>query len=185
MSIVPKEEFDQAYFYGKEGTYAHNAGYTNYDRMEPRLIRHARDLTEQFNLVGKTVLEIGCAKGFMVKEMRNLGVKTVGVEGSVFIVGRADIATQSYITVMDADKYLLTAGKFDFVFSVGFLECLTAVEVVDMLTAINKIATEQYHEVLLPDEDRFYLKKTKVWWESLNWKNTTLKISSYSSVKVG
>ena len=79
MTILLPEEYDISYFDGKKQMYRHNAGYSSYERWyrnegnnsQGEFFRDtAKVLFDRYQLVGKKVLEIGCAKGFIVKDLR-------------------------------------------------------------------------------------------------------------------
>ena len=183
--FLEAHKFDKQYFNGKDCEYAHNAGYSDYDRMQPRLEQQAEDLIRQFDLRDKTVLELGCAKGYTLAEMQNRGVTCYGVDISKYATSCVDKAFSSYVETSCAIEYLKGGHKADFIFSLGFLECLTEEEVVRIVGLINNNAGEQYHTINLELNERFYLRKPREWWEGLDWKNTTLKFEHISqSVKV-
>ena len=68
--------FDEKYY--EDGINNHISGYENYHWMPERTIREATSLINNLNF--DTVLDFGCAKGFMVYAMSLLGKQSYGVD---------------------------------------------------------------------------------------------------------
>ena len=152
------EEYDACYFDGASQRYKHNAGYSEYKRW----CRHegvnssgeywkdkAIELVEKFDLKGKKTLELGCAKGFLVHDMLELGVNAFGLDVSEYARNCAeDEKTKQRIFLGDAREMVKTFKdkEFDFVFSLKFLECIHEQSLELLNKQLTRISKEQYHE---------------------------------------
>ena len=101
MAVLLPVEYDASYFDGVTQALAHNAGYSRYARWpsadagrmtEGRASTgeywrdKAVEMVHRFDLVGKSVLEIGCAKGFLVEDMVAEGVDAFGLDVSAWAI---------------------------------------------------------------------------------------------------
>jgi SAM-dependent methyltransferase len=77
--------FDEKYY--EDGIANHISGYENYHWMPERTIREATSIIEKIDF--NTVLDFGCAKGFMVYAMSLLGKDAFGVDISEYAIGAA------------------------------------------------------------------------------------------------
>lgn len=67
------------------------SNYTDYRWMEDRTMAHAQRLIEVLGIEkGDTVLDWGCARGYMVKALRRLGIKAWGYDTSAWAIDKAD-----------------------------------------------------------------------------------------------
>lgn len=167
MTVLQPNEYDASYFDGAEQTLRHNAGYSRYrrwfrmqgvDSQGEHYKDIAKTLFDKYELNGKKVLEIGCAKGFVVKDLRDFGSDAFGIDVSQYAVDEAESGMNSFLTVADAKTHLKTyqAKEFDFVFSLRFFECLTDIELDDLIPDINRISKQQYHRFGVSEKVDFY-----------------------------
>ena len=127
MAILQPSEYDISYFDGKLGPYKHNAGYTSYDRWnrthddfvpaKQSTGEYWKDLALRYNLdhslQNKKVLEIGCAKGFVVEAMRDLGIDAYGIDVSQYAKDCAREDIKPYLQVADARTALSQYSNYD------------------------------------------------------------------------
>ena len=71
---------------------------------------------------GDTVLEIGCAKGYMLVEFHKLGMQVAGIDASAYAVENAHPDVRDYIRQGDICKLPFSDGTFDLVFGKDVLE---------------------------------------------------------------
>jgi len=96
MPDLTSEYYDKEYFDGGKGyhTYEYSG---QYDTWADTIIR----LFDPAN-----VLEIGCAKGFLVKALRDRGVPAFGIDISDYALSKADESVEDYLYQHD-----VTSGK--------------------------------------------------------------------------
>lgn len=193
-SLLPSE-YDISYFDGSKSSLQHNAGYTKYERWHRKLAdndtgEHWKDLASSLKnsrgLAGKKVLEIGCAKGFVVEDLRALGVDAYGVDVSSYAVSQAAASVAPFLTVADVRTSLLgyPNNSFDAVFSMRFLECLSEAELGPIIVQLNRISRFQFHIIGETPNPTYYLNHPISWWKALGWDKGTVLISTETSQEV-
>lgn len=184
--VLRRDEYDAGYFDGALQRVAHNAGYACYQRYQrfdgPGSIGEywrdvARDWCERFSLTGKRVMELGCAKGFVVEDLRALGVDAYGCDISAYAISQASDSIRSYLQCGDVREVLQQhpTNEFDFIFSRGFLECVDPVALPALIIETNRTARRQVHFIHTDTNPNFYVQQSLDEWTSYDWKpNTTL-----------
>ena len=195
MPVLQPSEYDISYFDGSKTSLRHNAGYSKYERWYRKAGKNslgefwkdkAADLAEKYQLQGKKVLDIGCAKGFLVKDLRDMGVDAYGLDVSSYAVGEAESEVKPYLTVGDARTYLsnYATDEFDVVFSLRFLECISETDFPNLISEINRVSKFQFHEVDEQPNSKYYLVKTINWYKNLPFSKDTLLIARESKTEV-
>ena len=140
-------EFGELYF---DGPREYGYGGYQYDgRWKPV----ALDIISHFGLTtGSRVLDIGCAKGFLVKDLVNLGIDADGVDISQYAVSRGASETQGRLLVASADQLPFPDRSFDAVLSINtahnlpYLRCLASIREMERLApAKGFIQVDSYH----------------------------------------
>jgi len=74
----------------------------------------------------KKVLDVGCAKGFLVKAFRDQGIEAWGVDVSKYALAAAPEEVKNYLYEVDLNKEALPFANeyFDCVTFLGTIECL-------------------------------------------------------------
>lgn len=176
MPVLNPNEYDISYFDGKKTTYQHNAGYSKYERWQRKnddflptdqsTGEYWKDLALRYNLdhslQNKKILEIGCAKGFIIEALRDLGLEAYGLDVSSYAVNCARDDIKPFLTVGDARTYLTNYKKFEFdiVFSRRTLSCFTDAELNIIVPELNRISKSQFHSIWPEDNSEYYNVKT-------------------------
>lgn len=125
--------------------------YSSYtcDDLQPlnRLVAWA--VCKQFN--PSKVLDVGCAKGFLVKAFNDLGIQSYGVDVSNYALTCAPIEIQSYLSRVDLNHESLP-------FSHGYFDCATFLGTIECLEDHRNILRE-LHRILQP-KSGLYLRTT-------------------------
>ena len=123
------EYFDGAREYGYGG-YAYDG----------RWVSVADDVIAHFNLVpGDRVLDIGCAKGFLVRDLAAKGIEAFGLDISTYAIMHADEAVVGRLHRGTADDLPFPDDSFKAVLSINTLHnlprerCLAAVREIERL----------------------------------------------------
>lgn len=163
MPVLLPTEYNASYFDGKDQAMAHNAGYSSYkrwfrnngvDSLGEYWLDEASKLLNQNSLHNLKVLEIGCAKGFMVQDLNDLGVDAYGLDVSDYAintapdaatVARPDLAAKFFVGDMKTALAQFGRNEFDVVYSMRVLECLDDVDLPDVIDELNRIAKKQIH----------------------------------------
>lgn len=124
----------------------------------------AKKLFLEYSLEGKKVLDIGCAFGFIVNDLREMGVDAWGIDFSSYACANSECP--DYVYEEDARTYLSTFGdnEFDLVILMEVLCCFTDVEITALLLEVKRIAKEVHIvEFRCVDTDSYNYKEPAVW----------------------
>jgi cyclopropane fatty-acyl-phospholipid synthase-like methyltransferase len=139
--------------YGEE--YYASGNYTNYSEREDRYIHLARELSHLFESLSIskecTILDYGCAKGFLIKGFKQLGYhKIYGYEISEYC---KTFCQENEIAVID---FLYDYN--DIIVCLDVLEHMTEVEVADLFTMTSSDIFIGRIPVMADDGDNYFLQ---------------------------
>jgi SAM-dependent methyltransferase len=115
---------------------------------------HFRDTAEWLvrEFQPQTVLEIGCAKGFLVKALRDLGVKAYGCDISEYALNEAPEDVKDYLYLIDiTDPNPVTLPKFDLVVSFDTFEHLPEEKLANVFAFLRSVGHRYYIKVATPE----------------------------------
>ena len=133
--IALSREYGKDYFDGSR-----DVGYGGY-RYDGRWVPVARDVIGHFGLnAGDRVFDIGCAKGFLVKDLLTEGIDAYGLDISEYalltcepeVVGRLHLGTAQHLPFPDK--------SFDVVLSINTLHNLEKPELIIALQEIERLS---------------------------------------------
>ena len=112
----------------------------SYEELYPLFRFAATVLKTQFSPT--RVLDVGCAKGFLVKAFRDMGIEACGVDISEYALSSAPDDVRQYLRRVDMNKAVLPYADeyFDFVAFLGTIECLDS----------HTIILKELHRVMKP-----------------------------------
>lgn len=153
------ERKDYKYLYTME-YYKSGCGtdYTKKDIWVPFFDNMAERIIEKYAPV--TVLDMGCAFGYLVSALRSKGVQAYGIDISEYALSQADENIKPYVKVMSALDELPSEfpKKYDLVVSIEMIEHLYED---DGLKVIKKM-TEYADRILLSSTDNDFDEPTHV-----------------------
>ena len=118
---IPGDWFDSGYFeHGLKSNWKH--GYT-WPLFEG-VFRNAAGLLAEMFPEAQTFLDIGCAKGFLVRALRERGLDAWGIDHSPWALAHADAATRPFLSLADATTARCDR-KFDVLIAMSIFEKLT------------------------------------------------------------
>jgi ubiquinone/menaquinone biosynthesis C-methylase UbiE len=128
-------EYGQSYFDGpREYGYG---GYFYDGRWKPV----AEDIVEHFGLKkGDRVLDIGCAKGFLVKDLLALGIDAYGIDVSSYALLNCEPEVVGRLHLGSAASTPFPDGSFSAVISINTLHNLTRERCKSALCEIQRLA---------------------------------------------
>lgn len=201
MAVLQPSEYDISYFDGAKSSYTHNAGYTKYQRWfrndlgsvdnpqtsEGEFFKDIAKRLEGANaLQSKSVLEIGCAKGFLVEDLNDLGVNAYGIDVSDYAINTAEDAATvrrpdlaDRFTVGNALDVLPTYRKnqFDVLITRWTLECFEDADLLTLINEMNRVTKfVQIHIIWQSITPTYYNPKTITEWLALPFKTGTIII---------
>jgi 2-polyprenyl-3-methyl-5-hydroxy-6-metoxy-1,4-benzoquinol methylase len=121
LSGAVKPVYDHYYY----SQYQSNEGVVAYDREEEVWLQFFGSIADRtvLEIVPKTVLDAGCAKGFLVEALRDRGVEAYGVDISEYAVSQVRQDVRPFCTVASVtDPFPLE--RYDLIFCIETLEHL-------------------------------------------------------------
>lgn len=166
---ITKDFYSQDYFEGKS-----KVAYDSYAKAGGLLITFANWSNELFK--PESVLDVGCAYGFVVKRFQELGVPATGLEYSPYAVSRA--VTQEIIEGDVRDLTRFKAGSFDLVIGTELLEHVPEDDLFKAVKEMRRVA-KRFVFLLICTAGSEHIEsrdgrgdpshitmKTRQWWEA-------------------
>ena len=121
--------------------------YSGY-RYDSRYGPVARKIKHAFNLsVGCKILEIGCAKGYLLKEMYDIGLTVAGIDISDYAVANSHPAIKSFLLAGDFSMPNISAryqdSSMDLIISKEVLPHMTLDQIHATISEIKRISRSQ------------------------------------------
>ena len=127
-------EYGEMYFDGPR-----EYGYGGY-KYDGRWIPVAKDIVKHFNLnKGDKVLDVGCCKGFLVKDLLNLGIDAYGIDISQYALDHCEKEVVGRLKIGSADDLPFKDNFFSAIISINTIhnlpreKCLKAVQEIQRL----------------------------------------------------
>lgn len=139
--------FDEKYFKGD--------GYGDYINY-PHFHQRAQWILQ--NLSGD-ILEIGCAHGYLMKELQTLGVIIDGVDKSSYVDSKSVVEVKGNILIADIKDVFLATNQYDWIISWNVLDCLDDVSAQEIADILNSGGVNQLHVVLMSEKNNDYTKQ--------------------------
>lgn len=133
--ILESKKFEQKYFDGPR-----KYGYGGY-YYDGRWIPVAKDIIRHFNLKkGSKVLDVGCGKGFLVKDLVNIGIDAYGVDISSYALKNSEKEIESRLYKGNAKELNFSDNSFDVVLSFNCIHNLKKKDCIRALMEIERIS---------------------------------------------
>ena len=168
-----KNVFDEMYF--EDGVRHRVSAYENYRWMPERTIREASSIIN--NIKFDTVLDYGCAKGFMVYALRLLGKEAYGADVSEYAVENCHPKVKDYLQVIENSEQL--TGGWDLIIAKDVLEHIPKELIPSVLSELRRRCKTLFVAVPLGDGKRYRIREyemdvTHVVREPEEWWLTTI-----------
>jgi ubiquinone/menaquinone biosynthesis C-methylase UbiE len=135
--IAISRQYGELYFDGPR-TY----GYGGY-RYDGRWIPIAEDIVKHFNLKpGDRVLDIGCAKGFLVKDLMKVspGLEAFGLDISEYALRHCEPEVEGRLQLGSADKLPFPDKSFNAVLAINTIHNLERADAIRAVREIERLA---------------------------------------------
>lgn len=152
--------FDESYFTTKdEGM----KGYRNFPHFKERA------LWVQANLSG-SILEVGCAFGFLIYELDKLGVSIYGVDKSEYAGTQLAPEIANRVSIVDVMDMMIGQDHYDWIISWNLLDCLDDDEHAKNVSYTLNMGGSQLHVVCMSGQrytDQGYFIRDYNYWRNL------------------
>ena len=136
-----KDEIREACKFGKmyfDGPRSYGYGGYHYDG---RWISVAKDIIKHFKLKkGSTLLDVGCAKGFLVKDLCDQGIDAYGIDISKYALDNSIKEIKSRLSIASADNLPFKNSSFDCVISINTIHNLNRKNCIKALKEIMRVS---------------------------------------------
>ena len=118
--FVMAEEFGRSYFYG-----FNKSNYLNYEKLNPsKLFEGIIHFVRKHNVCGSNILDVGCAFGFLLKELSSVFGNLYGFDISEFATKKArEVVPKANLSILSLED--------PFPYSEETFDCITAVDVLE------------------------------------------------------
>ncbi|MDD9967054.1 MAG: methyltransferase domain-containing protein [Myxococcales bacterium] len=178
---VKPESYDRTYF--ESGLVTGVSGYMNYSWLPELTLRMAHKLILGLPIErDQCVLDLGCAKGFLVKALRVLDVEAYGADVSAYAISQAPSEVRDHCTLIGGcDDSKLFERTYDWMVCKDVLEHLVEADlrlllkrshdhVGSIFGAIPLAADDECGTYIVPEYDRdvtHVTAKSLAWWKQL------------------
>lgn len=137
---IPGEWYDADYFErGRKSNW--ERGYTW--QLFKGVFRDAATYLADIFPEASTFLDVGCAKGFLVRALRDRGLEAWGIDHSPWAIAQAEPAAQSYLQLADVGNANTGDDRqFDIVVAMSILESLTEEQIRRFLPQARRCARQ-------------------------------------------
>jgi SAM-dependent methyltransferase len=173
--------FNEDYY--ERGLASGISGYMNYSWMPETTLRMAHFMINGLPIAAhERVLDFGCAKGFIVKALRILGIESFGVDVSAYAISQAPAEVAPYCSVIaDCHDPACFSQHFDWLVSKDVFEHIAESELRTLLGRARDFVDRMFIVVpfghddgsdgfIIPayDSDITHITvKPKAWWDAL------------------
>jgi predicted TPR repeat methyltransferase len=173
--------YDEDYY--ERGVETGKSLYSNFRWMPELTIPLAHEIIKALGLKeGDSVLDFGCAKGYLVKALRLLKINASGFDISEYAISQVDSDVKQHVATTIPDK------RFDFIICKDVLEHMSAHLVGETLKTLAKHTDRVFIVVPLGDGEKYIIPSyeldiTHVIRESLSWWENEVSKAGFECVQ--
>lgn len=170
---MEKIKFDEQYY--ENGIKSGISGYENYHYIPTRSIGEALTICKEINF--NTVMDFGCAKGFLVHALRLLGKQAIGVDLSEYAIKNCHPSVKDNVHYLTTNMVLTDVinKKVDLLIAKDVLEHIPEDKIPSVLKSFYNVCDKAFLVIPLGDNDSFRIreyemdkthvtKKDEEWW---------------------
>lgn len=98
----------------------------------------------------RRVLEVGCAKGFLVKQLRAVGFDAYGIDVSEYAIGNCDPEVRDFVSVGSVEALPFGNASFDLICSFDVLEHIEDERIGAVMRELFRVGFDQFHQIAVP-----------------------------------
>lgn len=172
---MTKQAYNEDYY--EHGEELGISGYTDYHWMPELTIPLAFKMVERFDLSrSDSILDFGCAKGYLVKALRLLDRQAYGCDISTYALAEAPQEIKPYLFELGSDDLIPmpVKGVFDWIISKDVLEHVPYDQIDDLLRKLAKATLNAFFVIPLGEDGEYVIPDyekdvTHIIRESLDW----------------
>lgn len=161
------------YDYYERGIETKKSGYTNFRWMPELTVPMCETIIKTLNITDRdNVLDFGCAKGYIVKALRQLGIKAWGVDVSEYAITNSDPDVRPYLYL---EEYKLQGGReYDWIISKDVFEHIPYEVIDSVLVKLYATCEKLFCVIPLGDSKKYNIPEyendtTHIIRESSDW----------------
>ena len=185
--------FDEAYF--ENGVVSGKSGYTNYQWLPDLTLPMAHHMINGLGLTDKDkVLDYGCAKGYLVRALRLLGINAFGVDISQYALDHCHESVKPYCSLITDDFFRTAESRYSYILAKDVFEHIreedlrpllhilaSATRCLFIAVPLAKMGSSTEFEVPSYHMDTSHITiRDRVWWEDLVASEFDIVSSSYT-----
>jgi cyclopropane fatty-acyl-phospholipid synthase-like methyltransferase len=172
-----KNLFDKTYY--EKGVTTGVSGYENYRWLPELTLPMCSAIIEYLQLnENDIILDYGCAKGYIVRAFRELGINAYGVDVSEYAISNADQTIKDFVSLInEKDQNFYEQNKFSWCISKDVFEHIPYEELNQVLISISKKCDNLFIIILLGKKGKYIIpeyendithiiRENKEWWEN-------------------
>lgn len=167
------------------------SGYSHYRWMPELTIPMCHEMVIQLGInKNETILDFGCAKGYLVKGFRCLHLTAFGVDISEYAVSQSPEDVKPFLTVLKPDQDLegVFSTRFDWIIAKDVLEHVPYENLQSILKSLRRIGCKLFVVCPLGDGKKYVIPEyekdiTHIIRENLDWWKTQLQEAGFSVTK--
>lgn len=149
-------EFDEDYF--ERGPETGKSCYRDYRWLPELTVPMVRSIMDYCNIrAGDTVLDFGCAKGYVVRAFRTLDIDAYGVDISHYAIGHCDPSIRPFVARIDGVGDI--GGDYDWLFAKDVMEHVAQSDIAPVLEHLSQICRHAFFVIPLGDGVEFTAEK--------------------------
>ena len=180
--MTEPNKFDEDYY--EHGQEKRISGYTSYGWMPDRSYPEAVSIIKYLDLTEDTVLDFGCAKGYLVHALRQLGIQTYGEDISEYAVTHCHPEVKPFISNKE------DTSIFDWVIAKDVMEHIPEADIPNVLKKLyQRCSKGGLFVVPLGDNNKFRIREyeidvTHVTRKDEGWWVQKLKEAGFKNVRM-
>jgi len=186
-----KNLYNQDYY--ERGVQLGISGYSNYRWLPELTIPMCQSIIKKLDISkDDTVLDYGCAKGYLVKAFDNLGYNCYGADLSNYAIEASDVSIRHKLYLIEHEQSISNMEKyFNFVISKDVFEHIEPSVLSSVISQLSNVCKTLFVITPLGDGSKYIIpeyekdithiiREDKEWWSNMFLKNGfTIKEFSY------
>ena len=166
-------QFNEDYY--ERGVQLGISGYSDYRWLPDLTIPMSQNIIQYLNIKkDHTILDFGCAKGYTVKALNDLGYNCYGTDISEYAISCAPASIKDKLVLFDKEHKLLQSLHFDFVIAKDVFEHIKPEDLEEILTILSSISSTIFCVIPLGEKGKYVVPEyesdvTHIVREDMGW----------------